>query len=109
MYQHLRAIFIFPELEFKINFIKSLPYFVNSHESTFDKMIENSRTLRPAINSILYSQGDRVSSVYVIFQGDFELSKKVKKSRAIYSIDVSTVSVGECLGIQEVIMGQMSQ
>ena len=37
------------------------------------------------------------------------MSKKVKRSRAIYTIDVSTVSVGECLGIQEIIMNQLSQ
>lgn len=109
MYQHLRAVFPFPELIAKINFIKSLHYFANFHEASFERMIERSRDIKPSMGSTIYSQGEMVNSVYVIIQGDFELSKKVKKSRAIYTIDVSTVSVGECLGIQEVIMNQLSQ
>jgi CRP-like cAMP-binding protein len=45
------------------------------------------------MNSIIYHQGEKIRSVYVIMRGNFELSKKPNK-KINHSIDVSLVSTG---------------
>ena len=65
----------------KVNFIKGLPIFSKLSRTYLTKFASNIKTMTCNKDQILYRQGDPVGRVYIIREGEFEISKKLQEKQ----------------------------
>lgn len=61
-----------------IDFFKSLPYFSSYGRSALDKIRLQFGKVKFLRKQYVFKEGDSSEYVYIVFKGDFELSKQMK-------------------------------
>ena len=73
----------------KVNFIKGLPIFSKLSRTYLTKFASNIKTMTCNKHQVLYRQGDPVERVYIIREGEFEISKKLQEKETDVVNDTS--------------------
>jgi CRP-like cAMP-binding protein len=73
-----------------VNFLQSLPIFSNTTKGSLSKLTYNFKEKEYFMNQIVYKEGDLVSDIFIIINGEFLFQKKIKvdDGRKLYDINL---------------------
>lgn len=63
-----------------MNFLLEIPSFSGMKKNSIFKFIHLIQKVKFKWNQTVYAEGDEINHVYIVWKGDFELARKLKKS-----------------------------
>jgi len=92
------------EEEKKLKILKAVHFFKPFTDDELKALLENGRWLRYNYGDILFREGDRDDSFYIILKGSVQVMKKMVVSTLKKTIGV--LKAGQCFGEMSVIRGE---